>query len=153
MNPIHIPRLPASFYDHSDILRKVQQAGFNRITSPDAVLACLLCRVSASLDPGITIPNSSLNYISALIGESGTGKSVAFRASQDLLPDIGTPIDGLGIGSGQGIVATIAGEADDNGICPIRNPRVLFLADEGEQMLKIGKSEGNITMATLRTAW
>ena len=149
----HYPRLPGSFYDESDILRKVQQAGFARITSPDAVLACLLCRVSASLDPGITIPNSSLNYISALIGESGTGKSVAFRASQDLLPDIGTPIDGLGIGSGQGIVATIAGEADDNGICPIRNPRVLFLADEGEQMLKIGKSEGNITMATLRTAW
>ena len=115
----HYPRLPGSFYDESDILRKVQQAGFARITSPDAVLACLLCRVSASLDPGITIPNSSLNYISALIGESGTGKSVAFRASQDLLPDIGTRVDGWVLGSGQGITATIVGKADDDGVCTV----------------------------------
>ena len=149
----HYPRLPGSFYDESDILRKVQQAGFARITSPDAVLACLLCRVSASLDPGITIPNSSLNYISALVGESGTGKSVAFRASQDLLPDIGTRVDGWVLGSGQGITATIVGKADDDGVCTVVNPRVLFLADEGEQMLKLGRNEGNITMSTIRTAW
>jgi len=149
----HYPRLPGSFYDESDILRKVQQAGFARITSPDAVLACLLCRVSASLDPGITIPNSSLNYISALVGESGTGKSVAFRASQDLLPDIGTRVDGWVLGSGQGITATIVGKADDDGVCTVVNPRVLFLADEGEQMLKLGKNEGSITMSTIRTAW
>ncbi len=153
MNPLHIPRLPASFYEHSDILRKVQQAGFNRITSPDAVLACLLCRVSASLEPGIELPDASLNYYSALIGGSGTGKSVAFRASRDLLPDIGTRIDGLGVGSGQGIVATIAGNADENGECQVINPRVLFFADEGEQMLKLGKSDGSILLSILRTAW
>ena len=154
MNPVHVPRLPASFYEHSDILRKVQQAGFNRITSPDAVLACLLCRVSASLEPGFALPNQgSLNFITALVGGSGTGKSEAFKASRALLPDIGTNIDGIGVGSGQGIVATIAGNADENGECQVLNPRVLFFADEGEQMLKLGKSESSILLSTLRTAW
>ena len=153
MNPAHIPRLPASFYEHSDILRKIQQAGFNRITSPDAVLACLLCRVSASLEPGIELPDGSLNFISALIGGSGTGKSVAFRASRDLLPDIGTRVDGWGVGSGQGITKTIAGKADENGECHIVNPRVLFFADEGEQLLKVGKQDASITLPTIRTAW
>jgi hypothetical protein len=154
VNPVHVPRLPASFYEHSDILRKVQQAGFNRITSPDAVLACLLCRVSASLEPGIALPNQgSLNFITALIGGSGTGKSEAFKASRALLPDIGTRVDGWGVGSGQGIVATIAGKADNNGECPVVNPRVLFFADEGEQMLKLGKTEGSILLSILRTAW
>jgi hypothetical protein len=153
VNPVHVPRLPASFYEHSDILRKVQQAGFNRITSPDAVLACLLCRVSASLEPGIELPDGSLNYFSALIGGSGTGKSVAFRASRDLLPDIGTRVDGWGVGSGQGIVATIAGKADENGECQVINPRVLFFADEGEQMLKLGKGDSSILLSILRSAW
>jgi hypothetical protein len=69
----HLPHLPASFYERSELLRKVRDAGFARITSPDAVLASLLCRVSASLSPGISIPNGSLNYVVALIGESGTG--------------------------------------------------------------------------------
>ena len=154
MNLIHIPRLPASFYDHSDILRKVQQAGFNRITSPDAVLACLLCRVSASLEPGIALPNQgSLNFITALIGGSGTGKSEAFKASRALLPDIGTRVDGWGVGSGQGMTKTIAGKADENGECHIVNPRVLFFADEGEQLLKVGKQDASITLPTIRTAW
>jgi hypothetical protein len=79
VNPLHIPRLPASFYEHSDILRKVQQAGFNRITSPDAVLACLLCRVSASLEPGIELPDASLNFIiPRLLVDQGQGSQLRF---------------------------------------------------------------------------
>ena len=149
----HLPHLPSSFYEHSAILQKVRDAGFNRVTSPDAVLASLLCRVSASLSPGISIPNGSLNYVVALIGESGTGKSVAFQAARDLLPDIGTNIDGLGIGSGQGIVKSITGKADENGHCEIVNSRVLFEADEGEQLLRVGRQDQSITMATIRSAW
>lgn len=149
----HIPHLPASFYERSELLSKVRDAGFSRITSPDAVLACLLCRVSASLSPGISIPNGSLNFVAALIGESGTGKSVAFQAARDLLPDIGTMVDGWGIGSGQGIVKTIVGKADEKGHCEIVNSRVLFEADEGEQLLRVGKQDQSITMATIRSAW
>lgn len=149
----HLPHLPSSFYEQSELLAKVRDAGFSRITSPDAVLACLLCRVSASLSPGISIPNGSLNYIAALVGESGTGKSVAFQAARDLLPDIGTVVDGWGIGSGQGIVKTITGKADEKGHCEIVNSRVLFEADEGEQLLRVGKQDQSITMATIRSAW
>ena len=149
----HLPHLPASFYERSELLRKVRDAGFARITSPDAVLASLLCRVSASLSPGISIPNGSLNYVAALIGESGTGKSVAFQAARDLLPDIGTLVDGWGIGSGQGIVKAITGKADENGHCEIINSRVLFEADEGEQLLRVGRQDQSITMATIRSAW
>ena len=149
----HLPHLPASFYERSEMLSKVRDAGFNRVTSPDAVLASLLCRVSASLCPGISIPNGSLNYVAALIGASGTGKSVAFRAARDLLPDIGTTVDGIGVGSGQGIVGMITGKADKYGHCEIVNPRVLFATDEGEQLLRVGKQDQSITMATIRSAW
>jgi len=149
----HLPHLPMSFYDRSEMLSKVRDAGFNRITSPDAVLASLLCRVSASLCPGISIPNGSLNYVAALIGESGTGKTLAFGAARDLLPDIGTRIDGVGISSGQGIVKAITGAADKNGHCDIVNSRVLFETDEGEQLLRIGRQDQSITMATVRSAW
>jgi hypothetical protein len=33
------------------------------------------------------------------------------------------------------------------------NPRVLFFADEGEQMLKLGKGDSSILLSILRTAW
>jgi hypothetical protein len=150
-----IPHLPRSFYADSAILRKVEQAGFSRITSPDAVLACVIARVAASLDPGIKLPgNTSLNFVAAVVGKSGTGKSQAFSAARDLLPNIGTPVDGWNIGSGEGIVAAIVGKVDpETGLCPIQNPRVLFCVDEGEQLLKVGKRDSSITLPTIRSAW
>lgn len=155
MTAAPIPHLQRSFYADSPILRKVEQAGFSRITSPDAVLACVLARVAASLDPGIKLPgNTSLNFISAVVGHSGTGKSQAFSAARDLLPDIGTPVDGWNIGSGEGIVAAIVGKVDpETGTSPIQHPRVLFCVDEGEQLLKVGKRDSSITLPTIRSAW
>lgn len=155
MTDQHFPHLSRSFYEQSDILQSIRTAGFSRITSPDAVLACLLCRVSASIPPGVTLPNGgTLDFIAALVGVSGSGKSVAFKAAKSLLPDIGTVVDGWGIGSGQGIAQTFVGKPDpDTGLCPIVQPRALFVADEGEQVLKVAKQEGSLTMSTIRAAW
>jgi hypothetical protein len=87
MNNQHLPHLPASFWEQSPQLTAIRQAAFARITSPDAVLACVLCRVAASFPPTFTLPNNtSLNYIVALVGDSGHGKSVAFRTARHLLP-------------------------------------------------------------------
>jgi len=152
MNSRHLPYLPASFWDQSPQLAAVRQAAFSVITSPDAVLACVLCRVAASFPATFTLPNgTSLNYIAALVGESGTGKSVAIRAARRLLPDIGANVPELNIGSGQGIASTYS-DQNENETTPAVTS-ALFCVPEGEQLLKLGKASESITLSTIRSAW
>lgn len=154
MNNQHLPHLPASFWDQSRQLTAIRQAAYSRITSPDAVLASVLCRVAVSFPPTFTLPNqTSLNFIAALVGESGTGKSVAFRAARHLLPDIGTAVDGHNVGSGQGIASTYSDRTQDDETTSQPVTSALFCVDEGEQLLKLGKASESITLSTIRSAW
>ena len=134
------PHLPSDFYDHSEPLQRVRQAAFSRQVSPDAVLAVILCRVAASLPPGIVLPvRGTLDFISALIGDSGTGKSRAMTTATDLLPDIGTDYDGVPIGSGEGIASVYVGKVDDSGTNPPLRTASLFYVDEGSQLLTLSR--------------
>ena len=148
------PHLPSDFYDHSEPLQRVRQAAFSRQVSPDAVLAVILCRVAASLPPGIVLPvRGTLDFISALIGDSGTGKSRAMTTATDLLPDIGTDYDGVPIGSGEGIASVYVGKVDDSGTNPPLRTASLFYVDEGSQLLTLSRREGSITADTMRQCW
>ena len=154
MHSQHLPHLPASFWEQSPQLTAIRQAAFARITSPDAVLACVLCRVAASFPPTFTLPNkTSLNYIVALVGDSGHGKSVAFRTARQLLPDIGLTVAELNIGSGQGIASTYSSPTTDENITSQPVTSALFCVPEGEQLLKLGKASESITLSTIRSAW
>lgn len=154
MNNQHLPCLPASFWEQSTPLLSIRDAAFNRMTSPDALLLCVLCRVAASIPPTVTLPNkTSINFVAALVGDSGTGKSQAIKAARHLLPDIGTPVDGWNIGSGQGI-ASVYCTKDSDDITSTESIRsALFCVDEGEQLLKLGKGTESITLSTIRSAW
>ena len=154
MNNQHLPCLPASFWEQSTQLRTICDAAFNRMTSPDALLLCVLCRVAASVPPTVTLPNrTSINFVAALVGDSGSGKSQAIKAARHLLPDIGTPVDGWNIGSGQGI-ASVYCTKDSDDITSTESIRsALFCVDEGEQLIKLGKGTESITLATIRSAW
>lgn len=148
------PHLPSDFYEYSESLRRVRQAAFSRQVSPDSVLAVVLCRVSASLPPGIVLPEKgTLDFIAALVGESGTGKSKATGVATDLLPDIGTDYDGVPIGSGEGIAGAYVGKVDDSGTNPPLRTSALFYVDEGSQLLTVSKREGSITANTMRSGW
>lgn len=150
------PYLPLSFYDRSDALRRIRKAAFARMIAPDALLAVCLCRVAASVPPGITLPpplGGTVDYVAAIIGAPGTGKSLTFDAASDLIPDIGTVLDGVPIGSGEGIAAAYVGKPDETNRNPIVNTSALFYVDEGESLLTVARREGSTTMATIRSAW
>ena len=154
VNNKHLPHLSASFWEQSPQLQSVRDAGFARLTSPEAVMACTLCRVAASLPPSVTLPNqTSINFIAALVGESGSGKTEAMKAARHLMPDIGTPVDGVNIGSGQGIAQQyIVKDSVENNSQPTITS-ALFCVGEGEQLIKLGKSTDSITLSTIRSAW
>lgn len=150
----HFPHLPASFWQQSEQLTRIQQAAHARQVAPEAVLAVVLCRVAAATPPGRRLPNDgTLDFVAALVGESGTGKSVARGAARKLLPNIGTTADDWPIGSGEGIAQAYVGKPDDNGDQPIVNSSVLFWVDEGQQLLNVARRDGSTTMATIRSAW
>lgn len=148
------PHLPTAFYDRSDAFRRIRRAAFARQVSPDAVLAVTLCRVAAALPPGIVLPDGgTLDFVAALVGAPGSGKSKAMKAATELLPDIGTKYDGFPPGSGEGIAAAYVGKVDDSGVNPIQNTSALFYADEGETLLTVGRRDGSTTFPTIRSAW
>jgi len=148
------PHLPSAFYTSSDVLIRVRKAAYARQVSPDAVLAVILCRVAASLPPGIVLTNGgTLDFVAALVGSPGTGKSKAMKAATDLLPDIGTTFDGVPIGSGEGIATAYVGKPDATGTNPLHNASALFYVDEGEQLLTVGRRDGSTTFATMRSCW
>lgn len=158
------PQLPRRFYDESPTLRHVRDAANARRVAPDAVLVAVLARVAASTPSSVTIDlpmPTGLNFIGAIIGEAGDGKSKANRSACDLLPDIGTPLDDLPVGSGEGLIdvymenVTVAG---DGGGSRKEKRQVhdsaYFYYDEGELLLKLGKKDnGSIILQTLRSAW
>lgn len=150
----HYPHLPDDFYDLAPNLKRVRQAALSRQTSPDAVLAVVLCRVAASIPPTVKLPaGGTLDYIAALIGLPGQGKTVAFNAARDLVPEIGTPHDGLVPGSGEGVAAAYVGTPDEQGVNPIVARSALFLCDEGETLLTVGRRDGSTLFSTFRSAW
>ncbi len=154
MNNQHLPNLSASFWEQSTQLRAIRDAAFSRMTSPDALLVCILCRIAVSVPHTVTLPNrTSINFIAALVGESGTGKSQAIKAARHLLPDIGTKIDGWNIGSGQGIASVYCTNDSDDIASTSTIRSALFCVDEGEQLLKLGKGTESITLGTIRSAW
>ena len=149
-----VPHLPGDFYTSSPALVAVRQAAFARQVSPDSVLAVVLCRVATSLPPGIVLPDGgTLDFVAALVGAPGSGKSKAMKAAADLLPEVGTKNDGVPIGSGEGIAAAYVGKVDDTGTNPLHNTSALFYVDEGEQLLKVGKRDGSTTLETIRSCW
>lgn len=148
------PHLPTEFYNLAPNLRKVKQAALSRQTSPDAVLAVVLCRVAVSIPPTVTLPDrGTLDYVAALIGLPGQGKTVAFNAARDLVPDIGTPHDGLTPGSGEGVAAAYVGRPDEQGVNQVVNTAALFTCDEGETLLTVGRRDGSTLFPTFRSAW
>ena len=157
---MNLPNLSPSFYDEHANLRHVLRAARHYLTPPDVVLASVLCRIATTVPVGVTIHNSPLNYIVAYVGESGTGKSSGQDVAKRLLPDIGTELDGIVPGSGEGIVQAYLQEQNvDNGQgdkvkmnVQVHNS-ALFYDDEGEHLLTVGRREGSTTMATLRKAW
>lgn len=144
------PSLPAGFYD-TPALTHVRRAAEANLVAPDALLAAVLGRVATGTPPEATVNRSPLNYIAAIVGGSGAGKSQAVRTARQLLPNIGTDLDNLPVSSGEGLVQAYMSRED--GENRQRHTAGLFYVDEGETLLRVAGREGSTTLATLRTLW
>lgn len=157
------PQLPPDFYDESDALTRIRDAANARRVAPDAVLGAILCRVAASINPSIMLDlptPSGLNFITALIGEAGDGKSKANRVACDLLPKV-CELDELPIGSGEGLVDVYM-ESVDEVVEGRSKPRrvkrqahecAYFYFDEGEMLLRHRNRQDSTIEQNIRNAW
>lgn len=167
---------PASVWERSDQLARIYQAAKARNISPDAVLLCVLAHLASTLTRGSEVDTGSgsspLNMFVALIGASGTGKTKAAIAAEDLLGDyLAAARHHLGpaglintaIGSGEGMVQVFMGKPPKDGDgwragqtgetqVQVRH-NAFFHADEGRSALAQGGRSGSTLFGTLCSLW
>lgn len=167
--------LPQSFWDELPVLRHIRRAAYARCVAPDALLHGVLATASAVISHRITLPPlvgkpGTLNYFTAIIGISGTGKSSAMSVAADVLRDMLDDADGaileappklgLPIGTGEGIAEKYMGEIEttneDGEKVKVRGQalyNILFQTDEGEALEELMARKGSTLMETLRRGW
>jgi hypothetical protein len=150
-----IPTLPPGFYDQHPTLRHIRQAAQHERTAPDVTLGAVLCRVATMIRPDATANGSQVNYLTAIVGPPGAGKTTGTKVATKLLPELGTVLDRVPPGSGEGIVQRyLERTKDDEGVTNTQvHTAALFHTDEGEQLLQVSGRQGSTTLATIRSMW
>jgi len=115
--------------------------------------------VASSTPPSVLLDlptPSGLNFITALIGESGDGKSKANRVACELLPNV-CELDGLPIGSGEGLVdvylETFIDPDSKRKLKRQKYESAYFYFDEGEILLRHRQRQDSTIEQNLRSAW
>lgn len=161
--------IPAAVWDARPLLSMIRQAAQARRVGPDAALGAVLARVAwltdhRSLLPPLVGGNGTLDFISAIVGKSGRGKSAAMTLAEHLLP---LPHGwkqhfSVGLSTGEGVIEKYMGMASEpNPDDPKKKIRVrkqtrtngLFSLDEGAALQSLGDRKGSTVLATLRSAW
>ena len=161
---IELPQLPADFYESDPVLGHIRRAAYAQFNppSPDATLGVCLARVAASVPVGVTLPGvgGTVNFITGIVGNPGTGKSTAQRLGTSLIPDLGPkPLDSVPIGSGEGMVEKYLRTMRDKSSGETVTVKVqewdsaYYYVDEAEGFINRTKTEASTTLSTLRTLW
>lgn len=164
--PVDGLNLPPEFWEARPLLAHIRQAAHSRGRSADAVLAHTLGRIAALIHPSLQLPpivggTASLNYLAAVVGRSGTGKSSAGLVARQLVPLDRTDIAAdIPIGSGEGLTEAFFTKVTEQG--PDGKTRtvkrqtisaVFVTADEGQVIGEMGNRKGSVLLPILRTAW
>lgn len=151
---IEIPQLPPDFWTADPVLQHIRDAAHStpEVPSPDAVLGVCLCRVAAMTPLEAVLPGvgGTVNYLAGIVGPSGAGKSTAHRLARRLIPDIGTELDSVPIGSGEGMIEAYL---DRSGNRSQIHRAAYFYVDEAETFLASGRRDASTTGPTLRAMW
>lgn len=162
--------LEVDFYAQHPTLASIRQAAHARLVSADAVLACVLARVTQHIPWEYALPpiiggKASPNLFVALIGPSGTGKGGARRAADELLgiqPDPQRPENEGPLGSGEGIVSLFYGNKPADPDDPESKPsktlefyyrNVMVIDEEGSGLADLLKRQGQLTEPILLKMW
>lgn len=157
--------LPPEFWDERPVLTHIRDAAYATLQSADALFGVCLTRIAALTPPSVLLPNpvathGTLDFATALIGESGGGKTSAMRRGRDVLPIEDPDVLVAPLGSGEGIVEAYMGTIEvvgEDGKTREERAQVrrsyLATADEGEAMAELGGRRGSVVLQTIRTAW
>ncbi|WP_103543331.1 hypothetical protein [Streptomyces sp. SM1] len=171
-----IGKLPATFYEKREILKKIRQYAHSMCCSADVVLYATMARLAGMIDHNVKVDTgvkkpASLNLFVGIIDGSGSSKSTSNEASEDLLEapddDHRQFLDGIPIGSGEGIAEAMMGEVDTedfNQLDKKNQPKIVkvrkqvrhnlyFYIDEGETLIRIAGRDGASLWPSIRSAW
>ena len=160
----YLPVLPPEFWEERECFGAIRDAAAQWLCSPDATLAAVLCRVAAFASHEMVIPPklgppTGLSLIVAMAGASGTGKSKAERLAATLIPAPSemAQMDGLPLGSGEGLVETmfeIRTEKVDGKTVTVKEQvrhNAFVYADEGRVLTELASRSGSTLTSTLRS--
>lgn len=150
----------ATFWECRESLTRILEFARSRRAGPWAVLAAVLARAVASVEPNVKLPPTvgaaaSLNLFVAVVGPSGGGKGAAEGAARDAVQFVdhtGRPLDDLAefpVGSGEGIARTFRPAGADADEANERT-RALFTIPEVDTIAALGSRQGATLMPELR---
>lgn len=166
--------LPAEWYAERPVLKEIRTYAHDHCAGADAVLYATLARLSAMISPRVRIDTgilspASCNLFVAAMGPAGGGKSSsAALAKQLYAPNSGNLLDGVPVGSGEGLVETYFGttweDDEERGLNSKSEPykkkvhkqvreAAFFVTDEGQGLLKLMSKPGSILAETIRAMW
>jgi hypothetical protein len=143
-------------FDTTPILGHIRSHAREKMVSPWALLTVTLAFALAETPPTLCLPGfiggrGSLNFFTALVGPSGTGKSAAV-AAYDATALSREPIPRISPSSGEGIV-TLFVEVDSKGVQKQVRERVISVVDEIATMGALQNRQGSTLASILRSVW
>lgn len=149
-----------AFWSARQLLTDIRRYSLVRGVSPWAVLGHIVVRALAATTSNVMLPpiigsRASLNAFLALVGPSGSGKSVTAAVSTGLVSFGFQERAVFGIGSGEGLTSVYLHQEVKNGPL-VRNYLVdgaIFTADEVDSLAALGSRNGATLTSFLRTAW
>ena len=162
--------LPEEFWKKREAFQQIRQAAYARRCSADVVFWATMARLSGMVshrirvDSGIGKP-ASLNLFVAIVGPPGAGKSTSSGLSADLMDAPDDFLDGLPIGTGEGMCEVFMGEVEvetgkyDRSGEPVMtkmraqvNHNAYFYVDEGGALTQNGQRSSSVLNETIRSA-
>jgi len=165
--------LPTSFYESRPELKEIREYAHRWGAPADPVLYAILARISATVPPGQRVQTgimspkgASLNLFVAAIGPSGSCKSSSASIAKSYFqPGVLDMLDGIGLGSGEGLAEAYmgwieinTGEFHNNGNPKTKKVRqqtrenVYIVVDEGESLTRQMERNGATVGPMLRSA-
>jgi hypothetical protein len=167
--------LPEEFWKARPIFGHIRQAAHSQGCSGDVLLWTCLARLSGMISHHVQLVTGiagrgSLNIFAAPVGTSGAGKSTGTSLAKELMPSPYEDfLDGLPIGTGEGIAESFMGVVDEaTGDVHQRGPNkgdpimvkvrkqmkhnAYFYVDEGQALAQLGSRSGSTLGETIRRA-
>ena len=149
--------LDAGFWGARESLAAIYAMAHARLCSPWSVFGVTLCRALATVPPWITLPpvvggRGSLNFFTALVGPSGTGKGASASVAGELLP---VEVFGAPLGSGEGITHVYVKNVKQDGRLVTEQHRTaaMFRMDEVDSVAALTNRTGATLMPVVRSGF